>query len=188
MEHPNTSIYRIVGIDPGTNTLGVASLGFDLEQKTLALEEATTFTANHLTHRFPGMVDVHGERFARIHTHRCRLLEYFQTRQPHAIASESPFFGRLAQPYAALTECVYGIRLAVQDYDCLKPLNTYDPATVKKNIGVSGKSGDKDAMRRAVLALPFIQPHQHPYLATIDEHAIDAIAVGYSHFLMLAQL
>ena len=178
----NDNEYRIVGIDPGTITLGVALLGFDLQSEKLHLIEATTYSSEEMIHRYPNLRDTHGDRFAKIYAHRMNLLNYFRYKQPHAISSEAPFFGRLPQPYAALTECVYSIRLATLDYDICCPLHVYDPATVKKNVGVSGKSGDKTAMRNAVKKLAVAEDE---VIDTLDEHAVDAIAVAYTHYLTL---
>lgn len=185
MELINTTHFRIVGIDPGTNTLGVALLSYDLVNQSLLVDEALTFTADTMIHRYPNIIDAQGERYARIHAHRENLKQYFQTHQPHAIASEAPYFRRLVQAFASLTECVYAIRMAAYDYDQFRPLHTIDPATVKKSVGVSGKSGDKEEMRKAILRLGILTTAQEETLHLLDEHAIDAIAVAYTHFRTL---
>lgn len=178
--------FKIVGIDPGTTTLGVALLAFDFDTKKLSLIEARTFSSDNTIQRYPHLREVYGDRYAKIHSHRTNLLNYFNDNSPHALASEAPFFGRLPQPYAALTECVYALRLAAMDYDIYRPLHVYDPATVKKNVGVSGKSGDKEAMRTAIKKTGILNEEQLENIAQYDEHAIDAIAVAYSHYLTLA--
>ncbi len=178
--HP--SRYRIVSIDPGTNTLGLALLELDLEVGQLSLVEAMTLTAEHRLHLYRTHADIYGERQAKLRSHSDALIHYFNQVQPHAVASESPYMGRLPQAYAALVECVQTIRLAVEQYDRHLPLHTYDPATVKKTVGVSGKSGDKEAMRRGVKALSFIRDDQQLFLDQTDEHSVDAIAVGYCHY------
>lgn len=183
LQHP--SMYRIVGIDPGTNTLGVSLLGLDLDTQQLELIEAMTLTAEHRLHLYQQVAAVYGERQAKLRAHYDALCQYFRQVEPHAISSESPFMGRLPQAFAALTECVQTIRQATEAYDNQKPLSVYDPATVKKKVKVSGKSGDKEAMRRAVMGLTFIRPDQLPFLESADEHTIDAIAVAYCHYLHL---
>ena len=51
---------------------------------------------------------------------------------------------------------------------------------MKKNIGVKGNSGDKDLMTTAVLNNPNIIFNDDIDTESLSEHAIDAIAIGYS--------
>lgn len=102
----------------------------------------------------------------------------------HGVASECPYMGRFPQAYAALTECLTSIRSAVHDYDPTLVLHEIDPATVKMNVNVNGKSGDKQLMTNAVTELIKTGRILNTGLVNIgllDEHAIDAIAVGYAH-------
>lgn len=185
MDPLHATEYRIVSIDPGTNTLGVSLLSLDLESKELSLIEAMTLTAEHRLHLYRTHAEVYGDRQAKLRAHFDALVHYFNQVHPHAVASESPYMGRLPQAFGALTECVHTIRLAVERYDRHMPLHTYDPATVKKSVKVSGKSGDKEAMRRGVKMLPFVRSDQQDFLDRVDEHSIDAIAVGFCHYKQL---
>lgn len=176
---PGVEPYRIVSIDPGTDTLGTAVLDIDLDQRQVAVAEVYTFHGSRLQRLFPLVVSVHGERMARLMAHEENLLSFFNYARPHGIVSESPYMGRFPSAFAALTECVSAIRRAVHRYDPLMPLHVVDPSTVKKNVGVKGTSGDKSAMARAIANLPDLKnPSQIPF-AELDEHSVDAIAVGY---------
>lgn len=176
---PFDSRYRVVGIDPGTDTLGVSLIEVDLRTSELILLDSVTYRGQLLARSDPLRIEKHGDRFARLMGHRSNLLYYFQQAQPHAFACEAPYMGRFPQAYAALTECVLVIKQAVELYDPFKKLYLYDPPTVKKSVSVNGKSGDKEAMRRAISQLRDLQNPSGISFAVLDEHSIDSIAVSY---------
>lgn len=171
--------YRVIGIDPGTDTLGVAVLDIQLPVATFTLVDAQTFQASRMLKHFRDTEQTYGSRFARLHGLELALGEYFADMQPHAIISESPYMGQRATPFAALTECLTSIRRAVRAYNDRLPLHQVDPARAKARVGVSGKSGDKGLMQKAVSQLKDIQNPQGIVLQALDEHSIDAIAIAY---------
>lgn len=180
--------YRVLGIDPGSVTLGVAVLDFDLDTRTVELVDARTFDASKGLAAYRNVVAIHGERVARLIAHEQGLWTYFCTMRPQAIVSESPYLGRFPQAFAALTECITAIRRAVLQYDPFMPLYMADPMTVKAAVGVHGKGRkDKQALRKenvqaAVVALPLIN-RTGIDLTQLDEHSIDAIAVAMSRLV-----
>lgn len=182
LQGPFDSRYRIVGIDPGTDTLGVSLLELDLSTCVISLAGSQTFRGHHLAREFPMTAEKHGDRFARLMAHRKNLLEYFQAHKPHVIACESPYFRRrMPMAFSALTECVFTIRQATEMYNPEKPLYLYDPPTVKNAVGVGGKNGDKEAMRAGVIKLTDLQNPLGISYQSLDEHSIDSIAVAYHH-------
>lgn len=175
---PGHEPYRIVSIDPGTDTLGTAVIDIDLEHRQVGVAEVYLFKGSQLQRHFPQVAQIHGDRMARLMGHEENLLGFFQYARPHCVISEAPYYGRLATPFAALTECVSAIRRAVYRYDPLMPLYLIDPASVKKNVGVSGKSNDKTLMTQALLRLKELGNPSGIPIADLDEHSVDAIAVG----------
>lgn len=171
--------YRVIGIDPGTDTLGAAGLDIDLHTGKFTLVDAHTLHASRMLKYYRDTELVHGSRFARLHGLELALGEYFEDMQPHSIISESPYMGQRATPFAALTECLTSIRRAVRAYNGRLPLLEVDPARAKARIGVSGKSGDKSLMQAAVIGLSDIQNPYGVDLQILDEHSIDAIAIAY---------
>ena len=96
---------------------------------------------------------------------------YYQAKQLEAQETQSA-------AYAALVECLDAVRRAVIKYDETLSLTVIDPARVKKAIGVSGKSGDKTLVRAALSTMEAFTLMTDISLDKLDEHAIDAIAVG----------
>ena len=85
---------------------------------------------------------------------------------------------RTVKAFAALTECMHSMRNAMYSQNPNRVFHTIDPSTIKKSVGVSGKSGDKELMRKAVQGIAGSMVN----VDWLDEHAIDSIAVGYSWY------
>lgn len=127
----NSNTLRIVSVDPGTNSLGVAVLDLDIFNNSIVVQHAFTIDIQKHSARYSQINLVHGERVAKLHAVRQALYRFYCTWQPDHIVSEAPYMGRFPQAYAALVECVSSIRYAVMEYHQAKPLNTIDPD--KKN-------------------------------------------------------
>lgn len=190
MPYASSSIVSLIGIDPGSDTLGVGILNLDIT--TLNIVSSQAFTLHGLQNaRGSWTTEIHGDRQGRIESHRERLLQLFQSVQPLDIACESPFINRRRpNAYGALTEVVSAVRRAVMQFDIWKQLVMIDPPTVKKAVGVSGKTGGPDGkklMQRAVLAMPEFCYNGHIPIELLDEHSIDALAVAYARYTMMLE-
>ena len=172
-------IYRIFAIDPGTDTLGTAVLDVDLLRGTISLIHAETFQGSRMCRGLVGTIETHGERAAKLEAHRQQLFSMIHYFAPASVICESPYMGRFPQAYRALVECLLAIRDAVSGYDIAMSLDTVDPPTAKKAVGAPGKGGGKGAVRDAVLKLKSLQNRSGLDLKALDEHSIDAIAVGF---------
>ncbi|MBW6072792.1 hypothetical protein KZ856_38130, partial [Pseudomonas aeruginosa] len=92
---------------------------------------------------------------------------------------ESNYLGRFATSFAALVECVAVIRSALFEYDPFIPLYMVDPTTVKTNVGMKKIKGtDKEDVRRALVSRPDVVWGDVDH-NQLDEHSIDAVAIGY---------
>jgi Holliday junction resolvasome RuvABC endonuclease subunit len=173
-------IARIIGIDPGSNTLGVAELSFDVVTLQILNVTATTLTAErHTRHCFNN--DIHGDRYSRLCWLEEQLLEIFRISDPFQIALESAFYSkRRPNAFEVLVETRAAILRAVTRWTCWKPIYPIDPPTVKMSVGGTRKS-DKDDMKVLVNKMNLPYTGQVPLL-DLDEHSIDAIAVAYCHF------
>lgn len=169
--------YRIVGIDPGTSTLGISVIEVD-SSGNLSLVWCETIKGARFLKKYPDLEEVHGSRFTRLYGYKHWLYEFFQNWQPNAVVCEANFMGRFPAAYAALTESVMVIREAALMYDVNISFTTIDPPSVKVSVGVPGKSKDKELVRQAIRNLPlkYTLPQRLPNL---DEHSCDSIAVGY---------
>lgn len=174
-------LFRTVGIDPGTENLGISVIDLSLRTgKRIVAHSETLFTPKMLAD-YRVEEKVHGARTARLMALEDRLFVLFELLRPHAICTESPFLGRFPQAFAALTECVSYVRRAVCRYDRYMPLEMVDPPTAKKSVGMTVKRGiTKDDVTNAVEKLP-LEYAEGIVLRELDEHEVDSIAVAYHH-------
>lgn len=179
-------ILPIVGIDPGSVSLGVGVIWFNIDTNCIEMTEAKTYNGEKLG-RGSWITERSGDRAGRIAGLKDNLLRIFNIVQPVVIASESPFFNqRRPQAYGALTEVVCAIREAVEDYDRWKHLQLIDPPTVKNAVGAKGNAG-KEEVKEKLLGLPHINYQGEVPLYALDEHSVDAIAVAYCQLLRLME-
>lgn len=170
----NNSPLTILGIDPGTDNVGVAIINYDLSNRCIINTDSTTIRGSDLI-RFDSLVEVHGSRNRRLVAIGNLLLKMLIHYQPTIVACEFPFFNT-SRPsaFSALIESVEAIKSALFKYDNNMSLMLVDPPNVKKAFGVSG-AADKATMLSAYNSLF----HElKPINRTIDEHSIDAIAVA----------
>lgn len=179
--HDDGEPYRIAGIDPGTDTLGLATIDVDLLTGALSIGEVKTLVGSEGLRYYGRRRATHGDRFVRLQLLHDSLVMHFTQLQPHAIICESPFFNpRRPGAFYALVEAVSMVQRAVYDYCPEQPLLLVDPARAKANIGVSGKSGDKEAIGPALARQPLLK--DSPRLTALpmwDEHSRDALAIAY---------
>ena len=177
--------YRILSIDPGSDTLGIAMFDVDLQRFEAYLLDATTLQGARAVRQMPFLTETLGDRRARLQSHAHELGQILQQVQPHAVISEAAYMGRFAQAFESLVECLYMIRGVVSQYDPALPLETVDSPTAKKAVGAPGKrpkgmdsKAYKETVRLAVLQQTRLKISPQLNVQALDEHAIDAIAVG----------
>lgn len=170
------SNFRILSIDPGTNFTGTSILDIDLNND-IKLKFVETIKAVNLAKKNNSILHVYGSRFTRIHVTGQQITKLLLEYNPDAVISESPYLGKFPQSFAALTEILSEFRRRTFAYNVSVPFITIDPSTVKKSLGVKGTSGDKKLMRKAIEKIKFKNSDYSNY-NLLDEHSIDAIAVG----------
>jgi Holliday junction resolvasome RuvABC endonuclease subunit len=171
--------YRILALDPGTNTLGSAFLDVDLVRQSMVVAGATTYKAASMSLDYDSYRDTHGDRAARLRAHEENLVHLMAIWRPHAVVCESSFMGKFAQAYAALVECICSIQRATYRYNPSLPLIVIDPTTVKKSTGMVGPLRGKDPVRDALRLIPYLQYAPGINLEALDEHSVDAIAIAH---------
>lgn len=175
----DTAPFRVVGIDPGTTNVGLSVIDVDLSNGGLTVADTRTIDASKMIRGHGRMIDVYGNRFARLNALEDAMVEHFQEWQPHTVISESPFFNpRRPNAYAALVEAVSYVQRAVHRYNDAIPLCTIDPSSAKKNAGVNGKSSDKTLVNKALPKLKLFNPYGFDY-AALDEHSADSLIIAY---------
>lgn len=174
----NDSIATIVGIDPGSEMLGIATLNFDVDTFAIVGCDSHTYVGSKLEGSdWSGAI--FGARYRRIQAHQDNLLRILREVQPLVVCSESPFANMLRPAaYGALVEVICGIREAVKQYDCWRPCYMLPPSSVKNSVGCKGNA-KKDEVKEAVLKLAPLVNATWTDLNHMDEHSIDALAVAY---------
>lgn len=172
---------NVVGIDPGTDKLGFSVYNYHLTERRIVSSAATTLVGSKMISCDP-FIDVHGKRARRLNGLSAVLTQYFQIFNPVAVACEHPFYN-MARPSAfePLLESILAVRSALFEHDPQMQVIAVDPSSAKNAVGAKG--GDKkDKMQLAVQALaPVISFNPLVFgmpLESLDEHSIDALAVG----------
>lgn len=177
----------LVSLDPGTESLGVARFYVELPSLKIVSCAAQTFKGSKLNFS-DWVVENHSAQFARIKAHQENLLSYLKAYTPFMVVSEAPFFSRkFPMAFAALVRLVSAIDQAVYQYDKALKLHTIDPPTVKLAVGAPGNAG-KLQMHLAVMDLKDLNYDGDIPIGILDEHAIDALAVGYCKIKQLLNL
>lgn len=181
----------VVGIDPGSDTLGVGFLTFNVQTLEIVSTQALTLNGTR-NGRGSFATQIHGDRMGRINSHKWELSRIFTAASPVSIACESPFMSRrMPAAFGALTEVVCAVREAAMLYDAWKPLVMIDPPTVKRAVGVSGKTGGPEGKKLMLQALLVMEQALHydgdVPMRLLDEHSIDALAVAYCHYNQLLE-
>lgn len=174
---------RIMGIDPGTNCLGV-SLGIcDFATPSYTIVAADTVNVNRLIHKTNSFItEYHSRNIAMYQSVYQNIYQQVLDLQPDLIICEVPYLDRrFPLAYMLLSVCVQAIQQAVRDYSIFIPFEGIDPATAKNGVGVKGNSNDKNLMREAILSNSHIRSTLD--LQHMDEHTMDSIAIGYNGFL-----
>ncbi len=176
-------IGTICGIDPGTNMLGFSALSIDLRTSEIVSVFATSFKSEHMIDRDTFITATHNERISKILAQKKNLVQQFCFYRPFVVACENPFINRLRPAaYGPLVEIVFAIRSAVIEYSDYIKFLTYEPSIVKKTVGAGHISG-KEEVKFAICNNPELSPNAYTNLSGLDEHAIDALAVAYTHLL-----
>lgn len=152
--------YCLLGVDPGTNTLGYAIL--DVKEKKLSVPDIGTITLrSYLTHQ---------QKLKLIFE---RLQNIIGTYQPIEMAIEAPFFGKNVQSMLKLGRA-QGVAIAAA---MTKGLNIveYSPKKIKQVV-----AGNGNATKEQVAAM--LEYQLHLKLSENPLDATDALAVAYCHY------
>ena len=179
----------LLGIDPGSSTLGVAIL--EINSITFSLVATTAYTIEATKLELFDMLDLRlPERERRLRAISKAISLCLEDYKPLTLAIESPFFNsRKPSAYAVLIETMYVLKQTARAYDLNLPIIEVDPPTAKKAIGVRRlkakerrrlKLTTKDLVREALLPLTALKLTSD--IDSLDEHSLDAIAVAYSSY------
>lgn len=182
-------IFNIVGIDPGTNTLGYAVLKVSLPDLTIVESDAFTLKGEKLMSPDTWLAEVYTDRMVRLDALHFKLVRLFQRDVPIAVAGEEPHFNRkFPNAFGPLVETMAMIRQAVIRFDRWVVFRTFDAMSIKRAVGVEGKipkGKAKQVVREQVLAQPEFRYNGAIPIEELDEHSIDALAIAYTLLLAM---
>lgn len=154
------TVYRILGIDPGTVVLGFAVVEIRPKSKRIVELGALQLA------KFKD----HSERLATIHR---RLIQVIDTHQPVAMAIESPFFGKNPQSMLKLGRA-QGVCMAAAMGQGVT-VTEYAPRKIKLAI-----AGNGNASKQQVAAM--LQNDFTLDLSRALEDATDALGAAVCHY------
>lgn len=187
-EDLDQAICRVIGIDPGSTTLGFSVLEYDA--RTLKIIRTYAFTFNAGKMKLNDLdVETHSERYARIYELMEALYEKFVELRPTFVICESPFMAmRRPQAYGALVEVVFAIRSALRKYDPTMSLDLIDPPSAKNAVGAAGNAKKEQvhaALAKLLPELRFDESLSEAPFLELDEHSVDGTAIAYSRWKKL---
>ena len=170
--------FNLLSFDPGSKMFGIALFKVDI--KTLTINSCNAWTINiEKFHINNILIETYGYRYAKLLVLKEYLLGLFNLYHPFIIATESPFINsKFPLSGIVLFEVLNRIKDAIAEYDNLKMLYMIPPSNVKNAVGVIGDA-KKDPMNIALQRLPDLNYKGLIRLSDLDEHSIDALAVGY---------
>lgn len=176
------SCFRLVAIDPGLNNTGIAIFTIEKEPFKILSIDALTLKAQRLIDDSGLDDEDFSERLHKRYMMGSALHQILVEADPCLVVSESPFFdSRKPGSFAILTEVLTTLFDTVVAYNPLIQFSMVAPLLVKKVLGVAGQKG-KEVVKEAMQKQAFIA-HLVVDFETLDEHAIDAIGVGYTYFI-----
>ena len=182
----NLNIAKIMGIDPGTETLGISIISFCVDTFNIVNNESYTYYGSKLP-TDEWIFNIHGARFQRIEAHRNNILKLLHQHTPLIIACESPFINsKFPQAGMALVEVMAMVRYAVYQYDNFKPLYQISPSEVKNAIGATG-GGNKEMVKERIMRIKELSDTAIKTLQSLDEHSLDSLGVAYGIFILLKE-
>ena len=155
-----TAIYRILGIDPGTNYMGYGVL--EVEGRTLRPIVL-------------GDIDLHkiSDPYDKLRYIFERVKELIANYSPAQVALESPFFGQNVQSMLKLGRA-QGVAMAAA-LSCNKPVAEYAPTRIKQAITGTGAASKEQV---AAIVMRTLGVDNAP--RRLD--ATDGMAVALSHY------
>lgn len=172
--------YQIMGIDPGLNFTGLSVLTVDAQTKAILSVFATTLVNKRLPDQTRLDIEFIPERLIKLYKLKDAITLALHTYQPIVMVCESPFFNpTMPNAFGSLVETLNFIRQALVEFNPNIPFTTVAPLQVKATVGAGSQKGKLD-MKACVMAREDIMSVLQNDIETLDEHAIDAIVVGYT--------
>lgn len=170
----------IVGVDPGVSHMGMCAMYVTPDLSTIKHITAKTTHGDHaeLETYLTTNID---ERYTKIIYHEHNLSNWISYHDPSYVVYEKPFIqGSRPQAYGALVESTMCIKRAVYGTSRYIYVYEYTPLNIKRSIGVKNFHS-KDYVLEAIQNIPELYELLKNKMSLLDDHALDSIAVAYTH-------
>lgn len=174
--------YSLVSIDPGITYMGISV--FRLVNDNITYIDSYTIRPSSMKTYVNCNTDMVTQRFISLNKIKNFIETLVREEQPSVVVSEGTFFNPLSpSAYGSLLEIISYVNLGVSEVSNNIHFSVMPPMLVKKNIS-SEKIKSKASVKEALMMKPSIIDNLVVNIETLDEHAIDSIAVGYSYLVL----
>lgn len=181
---------RVMGIDPGTDHLGISLLTYSYPLNRIAVEYSHSLCATkemRFTDAYELMSMSHGDRLSRLEYLSDQLLRIMHSLRPDTIVVETPFATpHRIESFKALVEVLTYIHKVMYKYNPLIEFIGVAPQQARAPLGLSYKSVTKEDILVKILEIikdkELIYQHTTP-IELLTDHAIDSMVVAYFHCL-----
>jgi len=173
-------IYRLIGIDPGINNTGISVFNIDYMTNKILNIEAFTIVNDKLFDKTGLDSEYYTERTIKLYKLKAAIQHILMIFNPAIVACESPFYNRFRPTaFSSLLEVLNMIHSSIIEYNVNIPFHTVEPLYVKKIVGAGMMKGKAD-VKLAIKNINEILLATVNNIDELDEHSVDAIAVGYA--------
>lgn len=188
------SVDRIMCIDPGSDTLGVALVEYQVDNP-LKIVYAHTHRASSIIRddKYEESRLRYGELLTRLYAQKNNLIRLVRMLQPDYLAIESPFFNpRNPNSAAVLMYVKQMLNEFAMDDEVALDITWISPQQMKSLIGAklvkNEDNAAKNIVKDTILKLEEegkLVCDDDIVLSKLDEHSIDSIGVGYAYVQLL---
>lgn len=174
----NYTDYNIISVDPGLNNFGVCII--NINDNTVKSIKAFTLKNDSLKDNVNLLNENNTERIVKLYKLKNTFLNILQHHNPILVISESPFFNPTRpSAFSSLTQVIQIIQMVCYEHNNNISFNTIEPLLVKKTVN-AGMTSNKLNVKDAIKNITVIMNSLLNNIELLDEHSIDAIAIGYS--------
>lgn len=180
-------VVRVMSIDPSTTNLGVWVIDVNIAEKVpFKLVYASTLYGEQLCYDVPAQFDDTNETgvAARSYCMSRAVDTLLDLYKPDTGICEDNFLGMSALTFKQLIQCVSLLREAFGKHNI--HMSYVLPNLAKAIVGANFKGTQKEDVRKGVLAYSWLEAGEID-LSVLDEHAIDAGAIGLYRCEMIAK-
>lgn len=178
--------FKLVSQDPGLNNIGLSVYELELLDenkariKRIHAETVTTKNVKEITSLDD---DLHEEFLRKKDNMTSAVASFVKDEDPCVFVTETAFFDRLhPSSYAVLSMVISEVFDKILKHNPNITLGKLAPKAVKKLFNIAGQKG-KDPVKEAVSLVKVIMDKLDVDFWQLDEHSIDAIAIGYAYIV-----